>query len=123
VPFVHRETVRFRDIDSVGHVNNAVYLTYLEEARIAFLARADVDVTAMIVARIAIDFRAAVGLGETIDVEVNPGRVGRTSFVLDYLLRSGDRVVAEATSVLVAYDYERNTPVAVPDAWRTLLEA
>src|SRR6266550_7903332 len=35
--FVHRETVRFRDVDSIGHVNNAVFLTYLEEARIAYL--------------------------------------------------------------------------------------
>ena len=37
--FVHRQHVRFNDVDAMGHVNNAVYLTYVEEARIAFLGR------------------------------------------------------------------------------------
>lgn len=119
--FVHRERVRFRDVDSVGHVNNAVYLTYLEEARIVFLARADEDVTAMIVARIEIDFRSPAALGDTIEISVVPGQVGNTSFTLHHELRAGDRLVAEASTVLVAYDYERNEPRAVPEAWRKLL--
>ena len=53
-------TVRFRDLDSMGHVNNAVYLTYLEEARIAFLRPPGADVADMILARVEIDFRAPV---------------------------------------------------------------
>ena len=56
--FVHRETVRFRDLDSLGHVNNAVFLTYLEEARIAYLAPLGAEATNMILARVEIDFRA-----------------------------------------------------------------
>ena len=61
--FVHRETVRFRDVDSVGHVNNAVYLTYMEEARIAFLSQAsEEDALGMVVARIEIDFRSPAEL-------------------------------------------------------------
>ena len=123
MPFVHREKVRFRDVDSAGHVNNAVFLTYLEEARIAFLAQAGADyVTEMIGARIEIDFRSPARLGETIEITVTPGRVGKTSFVLDHELRAGDRLVAEASSVLVAYDYETNKPRAVPEEWRKLLE-
>jgi acyl-CoA thioester hydrolase len=121
VPFVHRETVRFRDLDSVGHVNNAVYLTYLEEARIAFLGQASEDVTGMIVARVEIDFRSPASLGDTIEVTVTPGQVGSTSFTLHHELRAGDRLVAEASTVLVAYDYDRNEPRRVPDAWRKLL--
>jgi acyl-CoA thioester hydrolase len=122
MPFVHREPVRFRDLDSVGHVNNAVYLTYLEEARIAFVAQAEgEDPLGMIVARIEIDFRSPAGLGDTIEVSVIPGRVGETSFTLHNELRAGDRLVAEASTVLVAYDYEQNEPRAVPEAWRKLL--
>jgi acyl-CoA thioester hydrolase len=121
VPFVHREPVRFRDVDSVGHVNNAVYLTYLEEARIAFLAQTDEDPLAMVVARIEIDFRSPAELDETIEVAVTPGKVGNTSFTLHYELRAGDRLVAEASTVLVAYDYEKDEPRAVPEAWRKLI--
>jgi acyl-CoA thioester hydrolase len=121
VSFVHQEKVRFRDVDSVGHVNNAVYLTYLEEARIGFLEQADADVNDMIAARIEIDFRSPARLGETIEVSVTPGKVGNTSFTLHYELRAGDRLIGEASSVLVAFDYERNEPRAVPEAWRKLL--
>jgi acyl-CoA thioester hydrolase len=122
VPFVHRETVRFRDVDSVGHVNNAVYLTYLEEARIAFMAQAEgEDPLGMVVARIEIDFRSPAEIGETVEVSVTPGRVGNTSFVLEHGLQAGERVIAEASTVLVAYDYEREEPRAVPEAWRKLL--
>jgi acyl-CoA thioester hydrolase len=121
VSFVHREKVRFRDVDSVGHVNNAVYLTYLEEARIAFLSRTDEDVFAMVVARIEIDFRSPAELGDMIEVSVVPGRVGTTSFTLHHELRAGDRLIAEASTVLVAYDYDKEEPRAVPEAWRKLL--
>jgi acyl-CoA thioester hydrolase len=121
VPFVHRERVRFRDVDSVGHVNNAVYLTYLEEARIAFLSQTDEDPLAMVVARIEIDFRSPAELDETVEVSVIPGGVGTTSFTLHHELRAGGRLVAEASTVLVAYDYSKNEPRAVPDAWRKLL--
>jgi acyl-CoA thioester hydrolase len=123
VPFVHREPVRFRDLDSVGHVNNAVYLTYIEEARIAFVAQAEgEDPLGMIVARIEIDFRSPAELGDTIEVSVVPGTVGNTSFTLHHELRAGDRLVAEASTVLVAYDYEKEEPRAVPEAWRKLLQ-
>jgi acyl-CoA thioester hydrolase len=120
-PFVHRETVRFRDCDSLGHVNNAVYLTYLEQARVAFLSPHGADYTGMILARCEIDFRDQVGVGEVVDVSLWPTRVGNKSFELAYEMRVGDRVVAEAKTVLVAYDYENSRSRPVPDAWRKLL--
>jgi acyl-CoA thioester hydrolase len=120
-PFVHRETVRFRDLDSLGHVNNAVYLTYLEQARIAFLAPHAADYSGMILARCEIDFRAQVSLGETVEIELTPTRVGNKSFELSYEMKVGDRLVAEAKTVLVAYDYERSESRVIPDAWRKLL--
>ena len=122
-PFVHCETVRFRDVDTLGHVNNAVYLTYLEQARIAFLSPHDADYTQMILARCEIDFRAQISIGEVVEVSVWPARVGNKSFELAYEMRVGDRLVAEAKTVLVAFDYERGETQPVPDAWRKLLEA
>jgi acyl-CoA thioester hydrolase len=122
-PFVHTETVRFRDCDSLGHVNNAVYLTYLEQARIAFLAPHDAHYTDMILARCEIDFRDQVSVGETVEVSLRPTRVGTKSFELAYEMKVGDRLVAEAKTVLVAYDYNRAETVTIPDAWREKLAA
>ncbi len=121
--FVHKETVRFRDLDSLGHMNNAVYATFLEQARIAFLAPLGAQVTNMILARLEIDFRAQVSVGDEVEVEVIPGRVGAKSFELDYTMRVGTTVVAEAKSVLVAYDYRSEASIDVPDAWREVLAA
>ena len=104
--YVHRETVRFRDVDSMGHVNNAVFLTYLEEARISYLLRFDAGVGDMILARVEIDFRAPLRSGDELEIGVRPAGVGTKSFELEYQVRSGAAVAAEAKTVLVSYDYE-----------------
>ena len=121
--FVHTETVRFRDLDSLGHMNNAVYATLFEQARIAFLRRFEAQVTNMILARLEIDFRAQVSFGDVVEIEVAPAGVGTKSFELSYTMRVGENVVAEARTVLVAYDYEVERPVEVPEAWREALAA
>jgi len=123
VSFVHRETVRFRDLDSLAHMNNAVYATFLEQARIAFLTQYDAQVENMILARLEIDFRSPAELGETIEIAVTPTRVGTKSFDLEYVMRAGERVVAEAKTVLVAYDYDRARSVEIPEAWKERLAA
>jgi acyl-CoA thioester hydrolase len=122
-PFVHRERVRFRDCDAMGHVNNAVYSTYLEQARIAFLQPKGAAVANMILARAEIDFRAPMSVADEVHIEVRPVRVGTKSFELEYTLRVRDTVVAEAKTVLVAYDYTSEQSVEVPDAWREALAA
>ena len=125
--FVHRETVRFRDLDAKGHVNNAVYLTYMESARVAFLfhvgAIAGLDDLSFIVARIEIDFRAPVELGESVEVGVRAARFGTKSFDLEYELRANGRLVAEGKSVLVGYDYEAGATVPLSDELKRRLGA
>jgi acyl-CoA thioester hydrolase len=125
--FVHRERVRFRDLDAFGHVNNAVFLTYLEQARIEFLRHLGllgrVDDMTMILARAEIDFRSQATLGEEIEIGVRPSRFGAKSFDLDYELRSSDRLVAEARTVLVAFDYASGETIELPDSWRQRLAA
>jgi acyl-CoA thioester hydrolase len=123
VSFVRSERVRFRDLDALGHVNNAVFATYLEQARIEFLRRFGATQQDMILARLEIDFRAPVGFGEDVEIEVRPARVGRKSFALDYTMRVDELVVAEAKSVLVAYDYQREESVELPARWREALAA
>jgi acyl-CoA thioester hydrolase len=111
----------------MGHVNNAVFLTYIESARVAFLQQLGAATTpqemSIIVARIEIDFRAPVGFGDEVDVSVRTSRFGGKSFDLDYDLRVGDTVVAEAKSVLVAYDYGKGEAVELPNEWREKLAA
>ena len=125
--FVHKESVRFRDLDPMGHVNNAVFLTYIESARAAFLqhlgAVQTLEDLAIIVARVEIDFRAPVRFGDEVEVTVRATRFGEKSFDLEHELRVGDTVVAEAKTVLVTYDYERREPVSIPDEWREKLAA
>jgi acyl-CoA thioester hydrolase len=121
--FMHRETVRFRDVDALGHVNNAVFLTYLEEARIAFLVPLGAEVSNMILARVEIDFRAPLRMGDEIEIGVRPANVGTKSFELEYEVRSGDAVAAEAKTVLVSFDYESGRSIELPESWREALAA
>jgi acyl-CoA thioester hydrolase len=117
-PFVHREAVRFRDLDGMGHVNNAVFSTYLEQARLAWFGSHDrMPLEDVILARTEIDFRAPVTLGE-VEIGVRPSRVGTKSFELEYELRQGGTIVAEAKSVLVGYDYERGVSIEITERWK-----
>jgi acyl-CoA thioester hydrolase len=125
--YVHRERVRFRDLDALGHVNNAVFLTYIESARIACLldlgVATGVEDLGIIVARIEIDFRSPVGLGEEVEIGVRASRFGTKSFDLEHELRAGGRIVAEAKTICVGYDYGSGETVAIPEAWRERLAA
>jgi acyl-CoA thioester hydrolase len=116
---VHREHVRFNDCDPMGHVNNAAYSTYLEQARIGVLGGLD----PFILARVEIDFRAELRHGEDVEVRTRCGRVGTKSFVLEHELLADGRLVAEAKSVLVGYDYESARSVPLSDELRRKLTA
>jgi acyl-CoA thioester hydrolase len=124
-PFVYRDTVRFRDLDGMGHVNNAVFLTYMESARIAFLASLGAGSNpqrSLILARAEVDFRSPVAFGEEIEVGVRASRMGRKSFELEYEVQADGRLAAEGRSVLVGYDYERGASVEIPAEWREWLD-
>lgn len=116
-PFVQRERVRFQDCDPMGHANNAVYSTYLEEARIGVLG----SLEHFILARAEIDFRSQLRAGEEVEVRTRCSRIGRKSFELEHEISADGRVVAEAKSVLVSYDYELGGSVEVPAELRARL--
>ena len=120
--------VRFRDIDGMQHVNNAVYFTYMEQARSEWY-RDLMGITAVgefdfILARAECDFRAPIGFGETVVVRVKLTKIGDSSFRFKYELRSKERDTLFATgeSVQVCYDYKRGKPVLVPPRFRKKLD-
>jgi acyl-CoA thioester hydrolase len=127
--FSYSLQVRFRDCDAMGHVNNAVYLTYLEEARFAYwraLWGAEMgapQTPSVILARAEIDYRRAAKYGERLDIKMSLEKVGRTSITSTYevVSEAGD-LVANAKTVLVAYDYATSQPVPISDAVRQRLE-
>jgi acyl-CoA thioester hydrolase len=101
----------------MGHVNNAVYSTYLEQARIGILGALE----PFILARVEIDFRAELRSGEEVEVRSRCPRIGSKSFDLEHQVWAGDRLVAEAKSVLVGYDYEAGTSVPLTENQRRKL--
>ncbi len=121
------QEVAFRDLDGLGHVNNAVYLSYVESARLAYMQEVlgplELDELG-IVADVKISFRSPAGLGERLEVGHRVSRVGETSLVFDFEVRGGDgRLVAEGSTVHVAFDYGVRRPVPVPEEWRSRIES
>jgi acyl-CoA thioester hydrolase len=124
---VHGQPVEFRDLDGLGHVNNAVYLNYLENGKIAYfrdvVGAADLQHLG-IVADVKIAYRSPAFLGEELAVGVRVGRLGTKSMEFEFEIRGRDgRLVAEGTSVHVTFDYDRREPVPVPDEWRRRIES
>jgi acyl-CoA thioester hydrolase len=126
--FVCRQEVAFRDLDVFGHVNNAVYLTYIETARIRYLREVlgieSLEDLLVIVAKVHIDFRSRATLGETLEVRTRVSRIGTKSFDVDHEIQGPDgRLVARAETTLVTFDYRGDSTMPVPDLWRERIEA
>ena len=123
--------VRFADIDSMQHVNNAKYLTYIETARINYLSdiieltveHADLSV---ILASAKLDFILPIKLGDQVKIMTRCSRLGTKSFDLEYyLLRANEEDVvttAKAITTLVGFDYKKNLTIAIPDIWKNKLK-
>ena len=134
--FTHHLVVRFRDCDAMGHVNNAVYLTYLEESRFAFwsasglgkqaIDSAPTDVSAaalgVIVARVEIDYRRAAKHGDKLRIHIGVAAIGRTSFTYEYeIVDAADTLIATARTVIVRYDYAAGRSVPLTDEIKQVL--
>ena len=122
--------VRFRDTDAFGHVNNAVFFSYIELARIRYfldVLQPDEPFERMplILARVELDFRSPIMFGEDVEVETRVHRIGRSSIAMSHRMTAGPdrRLVGESESVLVTYDYAAARPMPVPDEWRAKFAA
>jgi acyl-CoA thioester hydrolase len=122
----HRLSVRFRDCDAMGHVNHAVYFTYMEQCRLTFWREVTGTAsphTRVIIARAECDYRAPAHFGDELEVRLKVGAIGRSSFVLEYEIVpvGGDALVATGKTVLVSYDYAAGESMPLPEAARALL--
>lgn len=125
--------IRFSDFDSLGHVNNAVYLTYLEEARVKYFETViehhkEIDwwEHGIILANIGIDFRKPIDGYFDYYISIRCSRIGTKSFDFTYLITHEENGVVEinakASTVMVCYDYEKQATVPVYDNWIEKME-
>lgn len=139
-PCVVGVEVRFRDLDALGHVNNAVYLSYFEQARLAFWMAIhpghapgeaiDPARIGFVLARAECDYASPVRLGERLLVGCRAGDFGTSSFAFDYqIVAAGGSVdaevrpVASGRTVQVTWDWASGTKTPVSEELRTRIEA
>ena len=117
--------VRWRDTDGQGHVNHAVFLTYLEEARDAFYALVLGSDPIYVVVRVEIDIRGEVRHADRhVHVQIQVERLGTTSLTTrETILTSSGDVVAEARVVTVRWDQDRRQPVPFSEIERERVAA
>ena len=131
--YVHRERVRFGDLDANAHLNNVVYLRYFETARIAFMRElipshdparpAASRGGGLIFAECHIGYRSPVQFDEDVAIECSIGEVRRSAFQMNFEMKAGDRLVADGYGWLVGFDYEAQRAARLPEPLREALEA
>lgn len=127
--------VRFKDVDSMGHVNHADYLSYVELARLRFfdaaLGTTDSDwhsQRGLIMARSEVNFRLPLQLDDRVAVYTRCSKLGTRSFELEWTIArcaadSGEQTAADGKTVIVCYDYVTRSAVAIPSDRREKLAA
>jgi len=123
-------TVRFSDLDALGHVNNATYLSYIQDARISYFNNIlkrksdDLDYKA-IIARIEIDYKNQICLGDQVTVYTRCTSIGEKSCDVENLIvvvKGEENIIAaHSVSKLVSFDYRQDFTTPIPDTWRTAL--
>jgi acyl-CoA thioester hydrolase len=113
----NKQYVRWGDLDAFGHVNNATYLVYAQEARYAWSKMIE-----MVVARAEVDFIAPIYVGDIyLDVEIWVNKIGNSSFGLTYEMKNGDELIARIKTVQVTVSLETKKSRPINDAEREFL--
>jgi acyl-CoA thioester hydrolase len=124
--------VRWGDMDALGHVNNAVFLTYLETARLNYvqtlgLRDGRADRPGLILAKIVIEFKTPLFAADDVHVFTRVTRLGGRSFETEQViarLKAGRLdTAAQAATTVVVYDYAAGKSTPIPDEWRALVKA
>jgi acyl-CoA thioester hydrolase len=119
--------VRFRDTDLLGHVNNAVYLTFMELARMSYFREVLSDLVnwdkeGIIVAKAAVEFKRPLFLDDEIFIYTKISHLSARSFNMIYRVvkqtKEGETVVAEGSTLMVCYDYRNSRSIVMPESWR-----
>jgi acyl-CoA thioester hydrolase len=127
--FTHTIDVRFRDCDPLGHTNNAVYLTYLEQTRLHYwrelwgFGSESSRVPGVIMARAEIDYKRPSFHGQRLEVRMSLSAIGKSSFTYDYdIVDEAGHLVVKARTVQVMYDYQTARPVPISDEIRRQMD-
>lgn len=122
--------MRFADLDMMGHVNNAVYFTYMEIGRTKYWKHAinwDWKTTGVVIGQASIDYIAPIFLEDKVSMYVRTSRIGNTSFDLEYMIVKeidGKEITcSKGKTVCVAYDYSTKKPAAIPEKERNKMLA
>lgn len=129
--------IRWRDLDALAHVNNAVFISYFEYARLSYIREllgpdAAIDRQTMlpvdfqfILAEVSCHYRSPVTLEDRPVVEVWVSQAGRKSFVFEYRMmdESTGRLLADGCTTQVWYDYRTGTSQRIPDEIIAKMEA
>lgn len=120
--FTHPIEVRFRDTDGLGHVNNAVYLTYFETVRVAFglhllegKRREEIN---FILGQATVRYLKPVFYGDPLIAAARISRIGNRSFTMQYELRRAADLVTSGASEMIWYDYAADRSLPVPDSFK-----
>jgi acyl-CoA thioester hydrolase len=124
--YYHPIEVRYGDLDPQGHVNNAKYMTYMEQARISYVHELGLwkggsfDELGIILADMHITYLEPVVYGQPVRVGVRISRLGNKSLTMEHSLEDAKtgQELAKASTVLVAYDYKRKASIPIPTEWR-----
>ena len=112
-----KQYVRWGDLDAFGHVNNATYLVYAQEARYEWSKMLE-----MVVARAEVDFIAPIYVGDIyIDIEIWVNKVGNSSFGLTYVMKNGHELLARVKTVQVTVSLDTKKSRPITDAEREFL--
>jgi acyl-CoA thioester hydrolase len=112
-----KQYVRWGDLDAFGHVNNATYLVYAQEARYEWSKMLE-----MVVARAEVDFIAPIYVGDIyIDIEIWVNKIGNSSFGLTYVMKNGDELLARVKTVQVTVSMDTKKSRPITDAEREFL--
>jgi acyl-CoA thioester hydrolase len=119
--------VRFSDCDMMGHVNNAIYLSYFEMARIHYFRQLlgdnwDWRANGVLLRKNEVEYLLPVLLHEKPDLYVRTLEIGTKSFTLSYELRVGDELRTVGKSVLVCFDQNAHQSIPLSDEWKNALE-
>lgn len=112
---------QYRDLDPNGHVNQAVYASYCEQARVGYWS--DVigqrhDHAPVVMVSSEMEFSAEITLGETVTVHQRIDPLGDSSIPFAYEVRTDGEPAATGSVVLLSYDREAREPAPIPDDWR-----
>lgn len=127
---IHKPQVRFNDVDLVGHVHNAQFIVFFEEARIQWfktvIGNWDWSNIGLVVARNEIDYLAPIFLQDDVHTACKLESIGNKSFVLTYRMfkvEDGKEIdCAKGKSVTVCINYKTQQTHPIPEEWREKFE-